>query len=177
MTGRSHASGTDRIAEVTRIQNWSDNLIVVNVQGDEPLIPPQLIAQVAGLLADNHSADVATLTTAFAAGELAADTGFAKVVTDKHGFALYFSRAVIPHARDGESDGQLKRHVGLYAYRVAALRRLADAGVCELESIEMLEQLRCLWHGMRIIVADACAPPPRGVDTAEDLAYVRAQVR
>lgn len=177
MTARSHASGTDRIAEVSRILNWSDDQIVVNVQGDEPLMPPQLIAQVAGLLAEHSSADVATLTTAFAADELAADTGFAKVVTDKNGFALYFSRAVIPHARSGETDGQLKRHVGLYAYRVAALRRLADAGVCELEAVEMLEQLRCLWHGMRIVVGDACARPPRGVDTAEDLAYVRARVR
>jgi 3-deoxy-manno-octulosonate cytidylyltransferase (CMP-KDO synthetase) len=176
MTSASHASGTDRIAEVSRILSWPDDRIVVNVQGDEPLIPPQLIAQVAQLLADHRDAGVATLTTPFMAGEDASDTGFAKVVTDRDGYALYFSRAVIPHARDSARPDALKRHVGLYAYRVGALRKVSAAGVCELESIEKLEQLRCLWLGMRIIVADACAPPPRGVDTAEDLEIVRTQI-
>lgn len=176
MTDRSHASGTDRIAEVAGTLNWPEDRIVVNVQGDEPLIPAELIAQVAGLLADNWEADVATLTTSFAAGEEPADSGFAKVVTDQRGYALYFSRAVIPHARDAQQTPALKRHVGIYAYRVAALRKVAAAGVCELEAVEKLEQLRCLWLGMRIIVADACAAPPRGVDTEEDLAVVRAQI-
>lgn len=176
LTSALHASGTDRIAEVSRLLNWSANQIVVNVQGDEPLIPPELITQVAGLLATNRSADVATLTTAFAPGEDPSDPGFAKVVTDQQGYAVYFSRAVIPHARDSAAHAELKRHVGLYAYRVAALQKLADAGACELESVEMLEQLRCLWLGMRIIVADACAKPPRGVDTPEDLAVIRSQI-
>lgn len=176
MTQSTHASGTDRIAEVSRLLEWPANQIVVNVQGDEPLIPPELIAQVAGLLASDHSADVATLTTRFLEDEDPEDVGFAKVVTDEQGFAVYFSRSVIPHARDGSRPEVLKRHVGIYAYRVAALQRLTAAGVCELESVEMLEQLRCLWLGMRIIVADACASPPRGVDTPDDLAAIRAQI-
>jgi 3-deoxy-manno-octulosonate cytidylyltransferase (CMP-KDO synthetase) len=176
MTSPEHPSGTDRIAEVADIMQWPDDRIVINVQGDEPLIPPELIAQVAGLLADNHDADVATLTTAFAPGEDAADAGFAKVVTDCSGYALYFSRAVIPHARDGGQAAGLRRHIGIYGYRVAALSRITAAGICEIESIEKLEQLRCLWLGMRIIVADACAAPPRGIDTPADLAAVRRQI-
>lgn len=176
MTQSSHASGTDRIAEVSQQLEWPANQIVVNVQGDEPLIPPGLIAQVAGLLAEHQSADVATLTTRFLPDEDPADVGFAKVITDAEGFAIYFSRAVIPYARDDSRPEALKRHVGIYAYRVAALQKLTAAGVCELEALEKLEQLRCLWLGMRIIVADACAPPARGVDTPEDLAVIRAQI-
>ncbi len=176
MTDAAHASGTDRIAEVAQTLSWPEDQIVVNVQGDEPLIPPTIIAQVAGLLADDRSADVATLTTPFADDEDPRDTGFAKVVTDRDGYAMYFSRAVIPHARDTEHSGNLRRHVGIYAYRVGALKTIAAADVCEPEAAEKLEQLRCLWLGMRIIVADACAAPARGVDTPEDLAFVRAQV-
>lgn len=180
MTGAEHASGTDRIAEVAAILDWPDERIVVNVQGDEPLIPPQLIAQVASLLARDRDADVATLTMPFDTNQDAADTGFAKVVTDRHGYAMYFSRAVIPHARDAQAAdaarARLKRHVGIYGYRVAALRAITAAGVCEIEAIEKLEQLRCLWLGMKIAVADACAPAPRGVDTPDDLAVIRRQI-
>ncbi len=176
LTDAAHASGTDRTAEVTRRLAWPDSRIVVNVQGDEPLIPPQLIAQVAGVLAERSAADVATLTTHFGRDERPEDPGFAKVVTDKDGYAMYFSRAVIPFSRDGDRTQALRRHVGIYAYRVAALRKVAEAPVCEIESIEKLEQLRCLYLGMRIAVADACAAPPRGVDTADDLAAIRAQV-
>jgi 3-deoxy-manno-octulosonate cytidylyltransferase (CMP-KDO synthetase) len=176
LTDAAHASGTDRIAEVSRLLQWPDDRIVVNVQGDEPLIPPDIIAQVAALLARRTSADVATLTTSFGNDERPEDPGFAKVVADKDDYALYFSRAVIPHSRDGDVPVALRRHVGIYAYRVAALRKVAAAPVCELESVEKLEQLRCLYLGMRIAVADACAPPPRGVDTAEDLAAIRAQI-
>ena len=176
MTAATHASGTDRIAEVARALGWPDDRIVVNVQGDEPLIPSSIIAQVAGLLAGDRSADVATLTTPFADDEDPSDRGFAKVVTDRNGYALYFSRAVIPHPRDEGQPANLRRHIGIYAYRVGALKAIAAAEVCEPEAIEKLEQLRCLWLGMRIIVADACAAPARGVDTPEDLAIVRAQV-
>ena len=176
MTDAGHASGTDRIAEVAERLALPEDRIVVNVQGDEPLIPAELISQVARLLATERSADVATLTTPFATGEAPTDPNFVKVVTDRRGFALYFSRAVIPYSRDGEHVGELHRHVGIYAYRVAALRRLAAAPVCALESVEKLEQLRCLWLGMRIAVAPACAAPPRGVDTADDLDAIRAQV-
>jgi 3-deoxy-manno-octulosonate cytidylyltransferase (CMP-KDO synthetase) len=152
MTDAAHASGTDRIAEVAQTLSWSDERIVVNVQGDEPLIPPDLIAQVAGLLADDPAADVATLMTPFGADEDPHDTGFAKVVTDRNGYAMYFSRAVIPHARDADRSAELRRHIGIYAYRVGALRRIAAADVCAIEALEKLEQLRCLWLGMRIIV-------------------------
>jgi len=176
LTDAAHASGTDRIAEVTRRLGWSDDRIVVNVQGDEPLIPPDIIAQVAGLLAQRANADVATLTTPFGPDDLPEDKGFAKVVTDRNGYAMYFSRAVIPCARDGARAHLLRRHLGIYAYRVAALRKVAAAPVCEIETVEKLEQLRCLYLGMRIAVADACAAPARGVDTPDDLAAIRAQV-
>jgi len=176
LTGASHASGTDRIAEVTRRLDWPEDRIVVNVQGDEPLIPPDIITQVAELLSQKADADVATLTTPFGPDELPEDKGFAKVVTDRNGYAMYFSRAVIPCARDGGRPHLLRRHVGIYAYRVAALRKVAAAPVCDIESVEKLEQLRCLYLGMRIAVADACAAPARGVDTPDDLAAIRAQV-
>ena len=184
MTSTDHASGTDRIAEVAATLGLPDDRIVVNVQGDEPLVPPELISQAASLLADDAQAEVATLTTAFAADENPQSPNFVKVVTNDRGHALYFSRAVIPYSRDSvDADGkdmratrtaQLRRHVGIYAYRVSALSRLAAAPVCILESTEMLEQLRCLWLGMCIAVADACVEPARGVDTEDDLRAVRA---
>ena len=176
MTDAGHASGTDRIAEVAELLGLPADRIVVNVQGDEPLIPAELILQVAGLLAEHTGADVATLVTPFLQGQSPSDPNLVKVVTDCNARALYFSRAEIPYSRDGDRMVPLQRHVGLYAYRVAALRALAAAPVCEIEAAEKLEQLRCLWLGMRIVVDQACAPPPRGVDTAEDLAALRAQI-
>ncbi|HMB73298.1 MAG TPA: 3-deoxy-manno-octulosonate cytidylyltransferase, partial [Gammaproteobacteria bacterium] len=152
MTDAEHASGTDRIAEDAQRLELPDTRIVVNVQGDEPLIPAELIAQVARLLATHAQADVATLTTPLRSGESPSDPNVVKVVTDRSGMALYFSRAAIPYSRDGDRGIALQRHVGIYAYRVAALQRLAAAPVCALESAEKLEQLRCLWLGMRIAV-------------------------
>lgn len=176
MTAASHQSGTDRIAEVAERLNWRGDDIVVNVQGDEPLIPPSVIEQVAGLLAEHPGASIATLTTPLAhAGEFV-DSNTAKVVVDRAGYAMYFSRASIPHPREGGVPPGVRRHVGLYAYRVDSLRVLASTPVCELEAIEKLEQLRALWLGLKIVVADACEAPPGGVDTPADLEAVRALV-
>jgi 3-deoxy-manno-octulosonate cytidylyltransferase (CMP-KDO synthetase) len=176
MTAARHQSGTDRIAEVAERLQWRDEDIVVNVQGDEPLIPPAVIEQVANLLAANAEASIATLTTRLAhAGEFV-DANTAKVVVDRAGHAMYFSRAPIPHPREGGIPPGVRRHVGLYAYRVDSLRVLASTAVCQLEEIEKLEQLRALWLGMKIVVADACEAPPGGVDTPADLEAVRAQV-
>lgn len=177
MTASTHASGTDRIAEVAERLGWPDDLIVVNVQGDEPLLPPALVDQVANLLAANEEADVATLMTPVADERELTSRDTAKVVVDARGFALYFSRAAIPAARDGGLPADARRHVGLYAYRVGALKRIARAPACALEQVERLEQLRALWLGERIVVADAVALPPRGVDTEQDLEHVRAIAR
>lgn len=183
MTRSDHPSGTDRLAEVVVRQGWGDDEIVVNLQGDEPLIDPALVAAVAGALAGSPTAGVAT--AAHPIRELADfhNPNVVKVVCDAVGHALYFSRAPIPWPRDAYADHLARnlpaglpvlRHVGLYAYRVGFLRRYATLAVSPLEQWEALEQLRVLWHGERIRVLTVDDAPPAGVDTPDDLARVRA---
>jgi 3-deoxy-manno-octulosonate cytidylyltransferase (CMP-KDO synthetase) len=182
MTAASHTSGTDRIAEVAAARRWPESDVVVNLQGDEPLMPPALIAQVAALLDSTPGADIATLATPIGSvGELL-DLNAVKVVTGASGRALYFSRAPIPWNRSGapaelasQTDaGGARRHVGIYAYRVAALKRLAALAPGALELREKLEQLRALENGLHIQVADAREPPGPDVNTPADLARVEA---
>jgi 3-deoxy-manno-octulosonate cytidylyltransferase (CMP-KDO synthetase) len=177
MTSAAHASGTDRIAEVAGQLAWHEDQIVVNVQGDEPLIPPGLIDQVASLIAADSTAGMATLMTPLADPAEYHDPNMAKVVTDRNGAAMYFSRAPIPASRDGRVPAIARRHIGLYAYRVGCLRLLAATPVAPAEAAEKLEQLRALWLGQRIVIADAIDAPPRGVDTQADLEFVRRVVR
>jgi 3-deoxy-manno-octulosonate cytidylyltransferase (CMP-KDO synthetase) len=172
LTSAEHPSGTDRIAELARRFKWDDDQIVVNVQGDEPLISPLSIAQVARLLAWRPQATIATLMAPLDNESEFRDPNFAKVVTDKDGWALYFSRAPIPWPRDGGMP-LVRRHVGLYAYRAAGLKAISSAAPCALEEAEKLEQLRALWLGFKIIVADAVEPPSPHVDTPEDLETIR----
>jgi 3-deoxy-manno-octulosonate cytidylyltransferase (CMP-KDO synthetase) len=182
MTAATHASGTDRIAEVARKQGWSQDEIVVNVQGDEPLIPPALIRQVAGLLEAHSSADIATLATPIESLEEFLNPNAVKVVTDTEGRALYFSRAPIPWNRDGAANGLLsqrvfagaRRHVGIYGYRVGALLKVARLVPTALEASERLEQLRALENGLEIRVADAAERPGPDVNTPEDFERVLA---
>jgi len=176
LTSKDHASGTDRIAEVADRLGWPDQQIIVNDQGDEPLIPPALIDQVARLLMDDAGSGMATLMTPLADDAEYADPNMVKVVTDQSGHALYFSRSPIPASRDGGVPDGVRRHVGIYAYRVGCLKRLAAAPVAPCERAERLEQLRALWLGERILIADAVDDPPRGVDTAADLEFIRALV-
>ena len=184
MTAATHGSGSDRIAEVARARGWPGDDIVVNVQGDEPLIPPKLIGQVAALLAGEPRADIATLATPIDSLEELLDPHVVKVVTDARGMALYFSRAPIPWNRDGAAAGLAsqrdrsgaRRHLGLYAYRVAALLRLAQLPAGALEAREKLEQLRALEHGLRICVADAAERPGPDVNTPADLARVETLI-
>jgi len=185
MTAPTHASGTDRIGEVARARRWGEADVVVNVQGDEPLIPPALIGQVAQLLAAHPRADLATLATAILSIEEFMDPNVVKVVADAQGRALYFSRAPIPWNRDAAPGGlasqrvfaDARRHVGIYAYRVGALLRLAALAPTALERCERLEQLRALENGFEIRVADAVQQPGPDVNTAEDLARVSALMR
>lgn len=172
LTRDDHPSGTDRIAELADRLDWRDDQIVVNVQGDEPLIPPALISQVASLATCDPSAAIATLVTPIHTDQERRNTSFAKVVFDRSNRALYFSRAPIPWPRDGGTPSSY-RHIGLYAYRAAALQTLAAAGPCPLEEIEKLEQLRALWLGLGIVVAEAAEVPPAGVDTEDDLEAAR----
>lgn len=171
MTAVTHESGSDRIAEVARLKGWSADAIVVNVQGDEPCIPPAIIRQVASLLVTGE-AEIATLATPVAdVGELN-DPNVVKVVVNSSGHALYFSRAPIPWDRDGANTLACVplRHLGIYAYRVNRLERFAGSPVCALETRERLEQLRALWNGWSIRVATAVQVPGPGVDTPADLA-------
>jgi 3-deoxy-manno-octulosonate cytidylyltransferase (CMP-KDO synthetase) len=181
MTSLTHPSGTDRIAEVAEVAGWGDADVVVNLQGDEPMMPPQLIGQVAALLEQHAGADIATLASRITSVQQLLDPGIVKVVTDAQGRALYFSRAPIPWDRDAapaslvsqRSFTGARRHVGLYAYRVAALRRMSMLQPGRLELIERLEQLRALENGLEVRVGDASAQPGPHVDTPEDLARVR----
>jgi len=178
MTSPEHPSGTDRLAEVVERRGLPDDTLVVNLQGDEPLMPPALLRQVADNLAANPDAAIATLATPMVAAGEFFDPHVVKVVTDRAGFALYFSRAPIPWDRDLLCDGDRAlpvgivplRHIGLYAYRAGYLRRYADMRACPLEQAEQLEQLRALWYGERIHVDEAVQRPGPGVDTEDDVA-------
>ena len=171
MTARTHVSGTDRIAEVAVARGWPDADIVVNVQGDEPLIPPAVIDQVAQLLAANPRADIATLAARIDQLADFNDPNVVKIACDTGGRALYFSRAPIPWNRDAPATltPASFRHIGIYAYRVGALRRLAGLPASRLEQIEKLEQLRALENGLEIRVALAVERPLADVNTVADL--------
>lgn len=181
MTRADHPSGTDRLAEVVALQGWADDDIVVNVQGDEPLIDPALVRGVAEALAADPAAAMATAAHPIATAEDMFNPNVVKVVTDARGRAMYFSRAPIPWARDAWASTRealpaglpVMRHIGLYAYRVAFLRRYAGLEACALEQWEALEQLRALWHGDVIQVLAVDHAPAAGVDTEADLARVR----
>lgn len=181
MTSPTHASGTDRIAEVSRLLDWEDEDLIVNVQGDEPLIPPAVVRQVAALLHGRPDAEMATLCTPVHGLDDFLDPNVVKLTAREDGSALYFSRAPIPWSRDGAAAGlesqtrhrDALRHIGLYAYRVGALRQLADTAPCPLEQIEKLEQLRALWLGFTILTDIAEEVPGPGVDTPEQLEDVR----
>ncbi|WP_256832379.1 3-deoxy-manno-octulosonate cytidylyltransferase [Pseudomonas sp. Pse1] len=181
MTRVEHNSGTDRLAEVATQLGLAPDAIVVNVQGDEPLIPPSVIDQVAANLAAHAEAGMATLAEPIEDLETLFNPNVVKVVSDLNGLALTFSRATLPWARDqfAKSREQLpegvpyRRHIGIYAYRAGFLHDFVNWGPCWLEDTECLEQLRALWHGVRIHVADALIAPPPGVDTPEDLERVR----
>ena len=168
MTRADHASGTDRLAEAATQLGLGDQHIVVNVQGDEPLIEPKLIGQLAERLG---SADMATACHAIHDVASLANPNVVKVVMDATGHALYFSRSRIPYPREGEAP--CFRHAGIYAYRVGFLRRYAALAPAPLERTEALEQLRALWHGHRIAVVVSETDIPPGVDTPQDLEAVR----
>lgn len=179
LTSQAHATGTDRITEVANRLGWQDQDVVVNVQGDEPLIPPETINQVAELLL-NSSADAATLAEPITALSDVFNPNIVKVVWDTNGRALYFSRAPIPWDRSSFGndpqtlDRGWHRHIGIYAYRVSALRTFVELPPSDLERTESLEQLRIMENGLSIVVATAVADVPGGIDTADDLERVRA---
>ena len=182
MTSVAHPSGTDRIAEVAWQRRWKDEDVVVNLQADEPLMPPALLDQASELLAEHSWALIATLASPLASLAELTDPSVVKVVVGRRSQALYFSRAPVPWDRDGAPSGLAsqrsfagaRRHIGLYAYRVAALKQLASLAPSPLEQREKLEQLRALENGLPIVVADAMQPPGPDVNTAQDLEAVSA---
>lgn len=182
MTRAEHASGTDRIAEVAAQYAWADDIIVVNVQGDEPLIPPQLIRAVAQHLHDHPECAVATACHPIHDEASFRNPNIVKAVLDKHGNALYFSRAPIPYPRDAfakqqplPADLQVLRHIGIYAYRASFLHAYGRLAPAMIEQVESLEQLRALYHGYKIGVTVTQDAPPNGVDTEQDL-YTARQI-
>ena len=178
MTNPDHPSGTDRIAEVVISEEWSDQTLIINIQGDEPLVSASNILTLANTLESQTKADVATISTAICNTEELFDTNIVKVVTDNKGYALYFSRSTIPWDRDGFAEktitqtNQHQRHLGLYAYRAAFLKRFITMQVSPIETLEKLEQLRMLWNAEPIIVASVSEASAIGVDTPEDLLRV-----
>ena len=181
MTRSDHVSGTDRIAEIAGARAWPDDLIVVNVQGDEPRVPPQLIRSVAEQLVNHPDAAIATACHRVHSAAEMFDPNVVKVVLDKDGYAAYFSRAPIPYARDAFKADISRlpqglpayRHLGLYAYRCGFLKTYSTLAPAAVEQFESLEQLRALWHGYRISVAVTDQAPDPGVDTPEDLEKMR----
>lgn len=180
MTSVDHVSGTDRIAEVAAHFKWADDVLVVNVQGDEPLIDPKLIKQVAADLNAHPQASIATVCHAIHDKETLLNPNVVKVVMDAQGYAMYFSRAPIPYARDAFAQSEdlpggmpVYRHVGVYAYRTSFLHAYANLTPALIEQYEALEQLRAMWHGHQIILSIADEAPAAGVDTDHDLALVR----
>lgn len=174
LTAADHRSGTDRIVEAVSTLGLDEADIVVNLQGDEPFMPPECLSQVAGLLRRHHQAQMATLWQAVEDAEQWHDPNVVKLVTGSQGQALYFSRAAIPHPRDRrEPEAFARRHVGLYAYRVAALAAWPELPASDLEAIESLEQLRAIEAGWTIVCEQASRPIPGGIDTRDDLERAR----
>lgn len=180
LTRRDHATGSDRLAEACTLLGLDGDDLVVNVQGDEPLIDPGLVDACAALLRERRDCVMSTAAHPIADAAEFANPNVVKVVLDAAGRALYFSRAPIPWWRDGRAAGESAmqspaplRHIGLYAYRAGFLRRFPDLPSAPVERLESLEQLRVLWHGERIAVHVTDAAPGPGVDTPEDLARVR----
>jgi 3-deoxy-manno-octulosonate cytidylyltransferase (CMP-KDO synthetase) len=183
MTRADHASGTDRLAEVAALRGWASDDIVVNVQGDEPLIDPNLIRKIASALAEDAQAAIATAAHPLVSLSEFLNPNVVKVVVDAAGRALYFSRAPIPWPRDFFATDEARtalpegfvarRHIGLYAYRADFLRQYSQLSVASIEQWESLEQLRALAHGFPIHVLDCGEAPAPGVDTEEDLNRVR----
>lgn len=176
MTSAAHRSGTERIAEVAHGLGLAENELVVNLQGDEPLIPKGLAGQVAAMLRAHPEAVMATAMYPIAEETALRDPNCVKVVCDQRGYALYFSRAPIPWGARLAVDavgGRAYRHIGIYAYRAGFLQRYVTWTPCALEEIERLEQLRVLWYGERIVACESAEPPGPGVDTAADLERVR----
>ncbi|MEI7839291.1 MAG: 3-deoxy-manno-octulosonate cytidylyltransferase [Methylococcaceae bacterium] len=183
LTRENHESGTERIAEVAEKFGWSNDTIIVNLQGDEPLLPADYIRQVAHALANQTQAGIATLAANIHEADEIFNPNAVKVVLDKNGYALYFSRAPIPWHREEfkqssptpfQKGGLFFRHIGLYAYTAGFLKKYCAWEASPLEQIEALEQLRILWHGEKILVQIVDKAPPAGVDTLEDLQRVEA---
>jgi 3-deoxy-manno-octulosonate cytidylyltransferase (CMP-KDO synthetase) len=181
MTSEQHLSGSDRIAECVTLMNWSDDTLVVNLQGDEPLMPAECLDQVAELLNSDPVADMASLYWPMDDADEISDPNCVKVVTAEDDSALMFSRSVLPYPRQSQNlvsalagGARWLRHIGLYAYRASALKKYTRQPASELERMEKLEQLRVLENGGRIVMAQACTFIPAGVDTAEDLERVRS---
>jgi 3-deoxy-manno-octulosonate cytidylyltransferase (CMP-KDO synthetase) len=180
MTSAKHVSGTDRIAEVARVKSFAADDIVVNLQGDEPMMPSAVIGQIAEALAARPQIDIATAVAPILSVEEFLDANCVKALRAPDGSALYFSRAPVPWPRDSVTEGRPTRfagawrHIGIYAYRVRSLLKFASLKPTPLEEIEKLEQLRALEHGMRIHLISFPKAPPAGVDTLKDLERVRA---
>lgn len=187
LTAVDHASGSDRVMEVVRKRGWQDDDIVINVQGDEPLLPPALIDDLAKAMQDNPGVEIATLAEPISSAQDFLDPNVVKVVTDRDDVALYFSRAPIPFPRDNAQQqtvtdaavqaNHVRRHVGVYGFRVHALTRFISLTESPLENIERLEQLRWLEAGGRISVLHCSEAVPGGVDTPDDLVRVQRLIR
>ena len=180
LTSGCHASGSDRVAEVARKLDLAADDIIVNVQGDEIDMPAVLINQVAHALDARSAAVMATASAPLACAADASDPSVVKVVSDQSGYAIYFSRAPVPWARDESTSGlavqaqdHMRRHLGIYAYSAGYIRKFASRGSCPLEELEKLEQLRALWHGEKIRCVEALQVPGPGIDTERDLQRVR----
>lgn len=183
MTSPHHASGTDRIAEVAAMRGWGEDVLVVNVQGDEPLIEPGLIGAVAQHLHEHPLAAISTACHRIYEHAEMLNPNVVKVVLDRESHALYFSRAPIPYARDAFAAAQdfprglpAYRHIGIYAYRAAFLKEYHRLEPAAMEQFEALEQLRAMWHGYKISVVETGDAPAAGVDTQEDLERVRGLI-
>ncbi len=177
MTSSSHASGTDRISEVTNILDLNEKELVVNLQGDEPLMPARVIDQVATCLEANPDFELSTLCEPISSLDEYHDQNVVKVILDSNGAALYFTRSPIPEGENNpapEVSDTIFRHLGIYAYRVGFLKEFTSWPAAPIEKLERLEQLRALYNGARIQVVKACEPVPPGIDTESDLLAIRA---
>ncbi len=181
MTDMHHQSGSDRVMEVACVKGWQDDDVVINVQGDEPLIPPLVIDQLVAAMLEDATMTIATLCEPIVHADDFLNSNVVKVVTDRNGDALYFSRAPIPFPRDEIANDSVReftaaRHIGVYAFRVGALREFVNLSDSHLETTEKLEQLRWLEAGRQIRVLPSAAPVPGGVDTEEDRQRVESEI-